>query len=90
MVYITILALIMLDNNETNFLTVAEVSDLLRLSELTIYKYIRLGMLDASEFGGHYRISKTSLDLFIENHKVKNQKEVSSYAKALDDKENEE
>jgi len=71
MVYITVLAQIMLDNNETNFLTVAEVSELLRLSELTIYKYIKLGMLDASEFGGHYRISKSSLDLFIENHKVK-------------------
>ena len=70
MVYITILAHIMLDNNETNFFTVAEVSELLRLSELTIYKYIKSGMLNAAEFGGHYRISKTSLDLFIENHKV--------------------
>ncbi len=72
MVYMSVLAQIMTDNSQNNFLTVAEVSELLRLSELTIYKYIKSGMLNAVEFGGHYRISKASLDLFIENHKVRN------------------
>ena len=72
MIYISVLVQIMTDNNKTNFLTVAEVSGVLRLSVLTIYKYIKSGMLDAVEFGGHYRISKTSLDSFIENHKVQN------------------
>ncbi len=67
----TVLAQTMTHNNETNFLTVAEVSDLLRLSVLTIYKYIKSGMLDAVEFGGHYRISETSLNSFIEKHKVR-------------------
>ena len=43
---------------------------MLRLSALTIYKYIKSGSLNAVEFGGHYRISKSSLNLFIENHKV--------------------
>lgn len=70
MVYMSVLALIMVDNNKTNFLTVAEVSGILRLSELTIYKYIKSGSLEAVEFGGHYRISKASLSLFIANHKV--------------------
>lgn len=59
--------------NENTFLTVGEVSVLLRLSVLTIYKYIRERKLSVIEFGGHYRISKTSLDLFIENHKVQSQ-----------------
>lgn len=71
MIYMSVLAQVMTDNRKTYFLTVAEVSGLLRLSELTIYKYIKSGMLDAVEFGGHYRISKTSLNLFIENHKVR-------------------
>jgi len=53
------------------WLTVQDVAKFLKLSELTIYKYIKLRQLEAVEFGGHYRILKTSLDSFIENHKVK-------------------
>lgn len=61
-------------NSETNFLTVQEVSALLRLSVLTIYKYIKSGKLSAIEFGGHYRVSEPSLATFIENHAVKAKK----------------
>jgi len=58
-------------NSKTNdFLTVQEVTEILKLSTLTIYKYIRLHQLEAIEFGGHYRIERSSLDKFIENHKV--------------------
>ncbi len=59
-------------NSKSNFLTVQDISDLLRLSVLTIYKYIKSGDLTAVEFGGHYRISKSSLESFLENHKVSN------------------
>ena len=59
-------------NTENNFLTVAEVSNILKLSVLTIYKYIKSGSLEAIEFGGHYRIPQPSLERFIENHKVLN------------------
>lgn len=81
MVYMSVLAQIMTDNKKTYFFTVAEISGLLRLSELTIYKYIKSGMLDAVEFGGHYRISKTSLNSFIENHKVRSQNLKESHEK---------
>lgn len=54
----------------SQYLTVQEVATLLQLSALTIYKYIKEGHLDAVEFGGHYRVSKQSLDMFITNHKV--------------------
>jgi len=54
--------------SKEDFLTVKDVSHLLKLSELTIYKYIRLGKLEAVEFGGHYRIEKSSLSKFIESH----------------------
>ena len=57
-------------NSQDHFLTVAEVSVLLKLSALTIYKYIRETKLAAVAFGGHYRIQKTSLDAFINKHKV--------------------
>ncbi len=52
------------------FFTVQEVAEFLKLNALTIYKYIKEGRLDAVEFGGHYRISQKSLDLFIADHKV--------------------
>ncbi len=60
--------------SENDFLTVKDVSHLLRLSELTIYKYIRLEKLEAIEFGGHYRIGKSSLSKFIEDHIVRKRK----------------
>ncbi|HVZ12499.1 MAG TPA: helix-turn-helix domain-containing protein [Patescibacteria group bacterium] len=70
----TILAKTMRYYNENDFLTVKDVSNLLKLSELTIYKYIRAQKLEAIEFGGHYRIGKSSLSKFIEFHIVKNKK----------------
>lgn len=55
-------------SGENKFLTVQEVSSLLRLSTLTIYKYIKEGKISVIEFGGHYRISTSSLDNFIDTH----------------------
>jgi excisionase family DNA binding protein len=57
-------------NPNSTLLTVSEVAGILRLSVLTIYKYIQEGQLEASEFGGHYRISEESLEKFISTHKV--------------------
>ena len=53
------------------YLTVQDVSDLLQLSHITIYKYIREQKLEAIEFGGHYRIEVASLKQFIQSHKVR-------------------
>jgi len=54
-----------------NVLTVQEVAEFLKLSVLTIYKYIKEGQIEAIDFGGHYRIEESSLKRFIQNHKVK-------------------
>lgn len=51
---------------ETNFLNVKEVSSLLNLSALTIYRYISEKKLKAIQFGGRYLIDKLSLDKFIQ------------------------
>jgi excisionase family DNA binding protein len=59
---------------KTNFLTVKEVSELLKLSVLTIYKYIRERRLEVVEFGGHYRIDKLSLEKFIDSHRIREDK----------------
>lgn len=62
-------------STDDRLLTVYEVSDILKLSVLTIYKYIRTNQLEAVEFGGHYRVSSSALSAFIENHKVSSGKE---------------
>lgn len=66
-------------NSKNDFLTVAEVSDILKLSVLTIYKYIKEKKLEAIEFGGHYRIERFSLQKFINAHRVPRNK--NSYEK---------
>jgi len=62
-------------DTDNNFLTVSEVSSILRLSVLTIYKYIKEGKLSAFDFGGHYRISSSSLSDFISSRKVNHKEE---------------
>lgn len=59
---------------ETTLYTVQEVAQLLKLSVLTIYKYIKEQRLEAVEFGGHYRIEKTSLEKFINSHRVRKER----------------
>ena len=55
-----------------NLLTVKEVSSFLKLSAITIYKYIREQKIEAIEFGGHYRIEKSALISFVKKHKITN------------------
>lgn len=59
----------MSDIAETNFLNVKEVSIFLKLSALTIYKYISEKKIRAIHIGGHYLIKKSSLDKFIKDRK---------------------
>jgi len=54
---------------ETNFLNVKEVSIFLKLSALTVYKYISEKKIKAIRFGGRYLIDKSSLDKFIKRKK---------------------
>ena len=54
---------------EANLLNVKEVSAFLKLSSLTIYKYIAAKKIKAIHFGGRYLIKKSSLNKFIEERK---------------------
>jgi len=52
-------------------LTTKEVAETLSLNNITIYSYIKSGILSAVKFGRNYRIEKTELSKFIKNHKMK-------------------
>ncbi|MBI2614013.1 MAG: helix-turn-helix domain-containing protein [Candidatus Levybacteria bacterium] len=56
---------------ETNLLNVKEVSSILKLSVLTVYRYISEKKLKAIQFGGRYLIKKSSLDQFVKERKTK-------------------
>lgn len=47
-------------------LTVAEVADLLRVSDMTVYRLIRTGELPAVRVGRNYRVRESALDAFLE------------------------
>ena len=69
MLYIIPYSLTMRYITQANFLTVKEVSALLRLSVLTIYRYIRERKIKVIRFGGNYRIEKQSLDKFVDKYR---------------------
>ncbi len=51
------------------FMTVAEVADVLRVSKLTVWRYTESGKLPAYKFGRDLRIKKNELDAFIESRR---------------------
>jgi len=71
---------------EKNFYTVAEIASILKLTNLTIYKYIHEGSLEAVQFGGHYRIEKRALDQFIQSHTVSIEQSVNPFYSNKEDK----
>ncbi len=59
----------MAQNNKKEFYLVEELADELRVSTMTIYRYIQAGRLRAYKIGGEFRIDKTDYNNFL--NKVK-------------------
>lgn len=49
----------------SNFLTVGEVSQVLRVSNMTVYRLINAGQLPAVRVGKSYRVREEDLDAFL-------------------------
>ena len=56
---------------ENNLYTIEEIAILLRLSRLTVYRYISSGKLSAYKLGRDYRVRKDDLESFLDAHKTK-------------------
>ena len=56
----------MADLADVRFLTVAEVADLMRVSNMTVYRMVESGKLPAVRFGRSYRIPESALAAAIE------------------------
>lgn len=54
------------------FFTIEEISKMLKVSYLTVYRWVRAGKLMAYKIEKQYRIKKEDFDLFIKSYKTKN------------------
>lgn len=52
-------------NSRARFFTVAEVADLVRVSNMTVYRLIQHGELPAIRVGRSYRIKAEDVDSFL-------------------------
>ncbi|CAN5235184.1 hypothetical protein BH11ACT3_BH11ACT3_05390 [soil metagenome] len=54
------------DLSDVRFLTVAEVADMMRVSNMTVYRMVHAGELPAVRFGRSYRIPESAVASAIE------------------------
>lgn len=51
--------------SRSRYVTVAEVADLLRVSNMTVYRLVQAGRLPAVRVGRSYRIREEDVDQFV-------------------------
>jgi putative molybdopterin biosynthesis protein len=56
---------------ENRFFLVEELAAALRVSNMTIYRYIKAGKIKAYKIGKEFRIGKAEFDAFLRNVKTK-------------------
>lgn len=53
------------------FYTAEEVSEMLKVNIMTIYRYIKAGKIKAHKIGKNFRIEKTEFEAFLEKTSTK-------------------
>jgi excisionase family DNA binding protein len=66
----------MADLSDVRFLTVAEVAEMMRVSNMTVYRLVQSGKLPAVRFGRSYRIPESAVAAAIELPDSKPQSQV--------------
>lgn len=56
--------------SKTDLYLVSEIAERLRVSEMTIYRYIKAGRLDAYKFGKEFRVTKGAFTRFLKEHEL--------------------
>lgn len=52
-------------HGDSEFLTVAEVAGLLRVSKMTVYRLVHSGELPAVQIGRSYRVRRSAVDEYL-------------------------
>lgn len=58
-------------NLKDQFYTLEEIAKMLKVSYLTVYRWVKAGKLMAYKIEKQYRIKKEDFDLFIKSYKTK-------------------
>ncbi len=61
--------------SDVQFLTVAEVAELMRVSRMTVYRLVHAGDLPAVQFGRSYRVPESAVEEFLRHAQVEGQSE---------------
>ncbi|MHA7240140.1 helix-turn-helix domain-containing protein [Arthrobacter sp. TMS1-12-1] len=61
--------------SDVQFLTVAEVAGLMRVSKMTVYRLVHAGELPAVQFGRSYRIPESAVGAFLHHAQIDGQSE---------------
>ncbi|MFN5540489.1 MAG: helix-turn-helix domain-containing protein [Candidatus Melainabacteria bacterium] len=62
-------------NQNSNFLTTQDASKMLYLTEYTVRKYIRKGLIKAIKLNKHYLINKSEIDRILQTFSIEDKKE---------------
>lgn len=54
-----------------NFLTVEEIAEILKVTKMTIYRYIKSGKIKPNRIGKDFRIAKSEFERFIKETRGK-------------------
>ncbi len=56
---------------EETYFTVEEVAERLKVSHMTVYRWIKAGKLDAYKIGGEFRITERDIERFLEANRFR-------------------
>jgi putative resolvase len=56
---------------EETYFTVGEVAERLKVSHMTVYRWIKAGSLGAYKLGGEFRITERDIDEFLERRRFR-------------------
>jgi len=56
---------------QREFYTTEEIKELLQISSMTVYRYIKAGKIKAYKFGKEFRVKNKDLKTFLDNSKYK-------------------
>lgn len=58
-----------MEKNEKDFYLVEELAESLRVSKMTIYRYLKAGKINAYKIGKEFRISSKEFNIFLQKAK---------------------
>ncbi len=59
--------------SDVQFLTVAEVAEVMRVSKMTVYRLVHAGELPAVRFGRSYRVPESAVEEYLRHAQVDGQ-----------------